>query len=195
MCNTRRDPNNENKRKAIALVEPDVETKNSKSPNNGDVGEAESTNSSKEISPFLLFGFIVDPNKRIKHAYSCNFCSRKFINPQALGGHQNCHRVEKRLKESAEGMNKYWINYSNGTQRVVSQNTIIPYHGRYGYQYNGYENMIQLAASSNFDVGNLLGKVEYDSVSSGGADSDDVDHEDNVTPEEKESKIDFTLKL
>ncbi|GAU21495.1 hypothetical protein TSUD_242190 [Trifolium subterraneum] len=59
MCNTRRDPNkgkekvneelvvnfktreiqnNENKRKAIVLVEPDVKTKNSKSSNHGDVG-------------------------------------------------------------------------------------------------------------------------------------------------------------
>jgi hypothetical protein len=111
MCNTDRDPNkgkkkvnenNENKRKAIVLVEPDVETKNSKSLNNGDVGGEESTNSSKEISPFLLFGFIIDPNKRIRHAYSCKFCSRKFINPQALGGHQSCHKMEKRHKKRAE---------------------------------------------------------------------------------------------
>ncbi|WJX81127.1 hypothetical protein P8452_64047 [Trifolium repens] len=114
MCNTDRDPNkgkkkvnenNENKRKAIVLVEPDVETKNSKSLNNGDVGGEESTNSSKEISPFLLFGFIIDPNKRIRHAYSCKFCSRKFINPQALGGHQSCHKMEKRHKKRAEDMN------------------------------------------------------------------------------------------
>jgi hypothetical protein len=105
MCNTDRDPNKgkkkvnvnktnesqnkENKRKAIVLVESDVE----------------STNSSKEISPFLLFGFIIDPNKRIRHAYSCKFCSRKFINPQALGGHQSCHKMEKRHKKRAEDMN------------------------------------------------------------------------------------------
>jgi hypothetical protein len=115
MCNTDRDPNKgkkkvnvnktkesqnkENKRKAIVLVESDVETKIS---NNGDVGGEESTNSSKEISPFLLFGFIIDPNKRIRHAYSCKFCSRKFINPQALGGHQSCHKMEKRHKKRAE---------------------------------------------------------------------------------------------
>jgi hypothetical protein len=135
MCNTNRDPNkrkekvneepivnfktmeiqkNENKRKAIVLAEPDVQAKNSKSPNNGDAGEEESSNSSKKTSPFILFGFIIDPNNRIKHAYSCNFCSRKFINPQALGGHQNCHKLERRLKQRIDDMKIDWINYSNG---------------------------------------------------------------------------------
>ncbi|XP_042003799.1 uncharacterized protein LOC121752771 [Salvia splendens] len=27
--------------------------------------------------------------------YSCNFCPKKFFNKQALGGHQNAHKVEK----------------------------------------------------------------------------------------------------
>ncbi|GAU36468.1 hypothetical protein TSUD_166340 [Trifolium subterraneum] len=204
MCNTDRDPNegkekvneesvvnfktmeiqkNENKRKAIVLVESDVETKNSKSPNNGDAAEEESTNSSKEMSPFLLFGFIVDPNKRIKHAYSCNFCSRKFINPQALGGHQNCHRVERRLKESAE--------------ELLSQNTITPYHMGYGYQYRGYDNMIPFATSSNFKAGQgivspqiIVPEIDYGSVSNGGAGGDDdVDHEEKQTRERKNPRL------
>ncbi|XP_045797236.1 zinc finger protein 2-like [Trifolium pratense] len=219
MCNTDHDPNkgkekvneepivtfktigiqnNENKRKAIVLVES--ETNNLKSPTNADAGE-ESSNSSKEISPFLLFGFIIDPNKRIRHGYSCNFCSRKFINPQALGGHQNCHKLERRLKKRAEDINKNWINYLNGTQRMVSQNTIIPYHGGYGYPYNGYDNMIQLSASSNFHAGNLLevineadqGIMNPQITMPGGADGDNQEDKDNQ--EEEESKIDLTLKL
>jgi hypothetical protein len=194
MCNTDRDPNkgkekvneepvvnfktvvrnNENKRKAIVLVEPDVETQNSKTSNNGDAGEEESTHSSKEMSPFLLFGFIIDPNRRMKRAYSCNFCNRKFITPQALGGHQNCHKWEKKFKKRIEDMN-------NANQGVVSQNTIIPYHGGYGY-----DNMIQGLVSQQI----TMTGVDYGLVSNG-----DAEHEDKEIEEEEESNIDLTLKL
>jgi hypothetical protein len=138
------------------------------------------------MSPFLLFGFIIDPNRRMKHAYSCNFCSRKFITPQALGGHQNCHKWEKNFKKRIEDMNNDWINNANGNQGVVSQNTIIPYHGGYGY-----DNMIQGLVSQQI----TMTKVDYGLVSNGDADNDDAEHEDKEIEEEEESKIDLTLKL
>ncbi|CAJ2669521.1 unnamed protein product [Trifolium pratense] len=173
--------NNDNKRKAIVLVESDV-----------DGGEEESTKSSKEMSPFLLFGFIIDPNNGIKHAYSCNFCSRKFISPQALGGHQNCHRQEKRLKKMIEDMNKDWINYLNGNQGLISQNTIIPYHGGYGYQYNEVINEVDQGIVSQQIT---MTEIYYGSTSNRGADCDDAEHEDKETEKEEEFKIDLTLKL
>ncbi|WJX63060.1 hypothetical protein P8452_47987 [Trifolium repens] len=197
------------KRKANMLVESDTEIKNSMSPNIGDVVEDESTNSSTIFSLFLLFGFIINPRKGIQHAYSCNFCSRKFLTPQALGGHQNSHKLERRIKRRTEASN----------QGVVSLNIVTPYHGGYGYQYNEFDNMIQLPMSSNFDARNLLvplqdipqidqvindanqsivsqqatmTEVDYGSISNGG---DDVDHEDKDTQEEKAIKDDLILKL
>ncbi|PNX74500.1 zinc finger protein [Trifolium pratense] len=144
------------KRKAIVLAESDIEINDSMSPNIGDAGEDESTNSSKKNSPFLLFGFIIDPHKGIQHAYSCNFCSRKFLTPQALGGHQNSHKLERRLKKRTGAMNTDSINHANSNQGVVSLNTVTPYHGAYGYQYNEFNNMIQLPVSLNFDARNFL---------------------------------------
>ncbi|KAK2413552.1 zinc finger protein [Trifolium repens] len=211
MCNIDRDPNkgkekvneepivnfktmeiqkNENKRKAIVLAESDVHAKNSKSPNNGNAGEKESTNSSKDTSPFILFGFIIDPKNRMKHAYSCNFCSRKFINPQALGGHQNSHKLERRLKKRIDNMKIDWINYSNGNQGVASQNTIIPYHGGYGYQYEVINEAHRCIVSQQ----TTMPKIDYGSVSNLNA-SDAVDHDEKETQEEEESNIDLTLKL
>jgi len=211
--------NNENKRKAIVLEESHVETQNSRTPQK-DVVEEESTDSSKEISPFLLFGFIVDQRKGIQKAYSCKFCSRKFTSPQALGGHQNSHKFERSLKKRIQPFNDAWTNYSNGDQGI-SLNTISPFYMGCGYQYYGFNNMIQNAGSSNFYAGNFYGalqhipeideaneanqsimsqkvnmsEIEVGSVSEGGAVSDEVDHEDKETQEEEASKIDLTLKL
>ncbi|KEH21996.1 putative transcription factor C2H2 family [Medicago truncatula] len=189
--------NNENKRKAIVLGESHIETQNSKTPKK-DVAEEESTDSSKEISPFLLFGFIVDLRKGIQKAYSCKFCSRKFTSPHALGGHQNSHKLERSVKEKIQAFNKAWINYSNDNQGI-SLNNIPPFHMGCGYQYHGYNNMIQHAGPSNFYAENLYGALQHiseiDEVNEGDAGSDEFDQEDKETQEEDASKIDLTLKL
>jgi hypothetical protein len=127
---------------------------------------------------------------RMKHAYSCNFCSRKFINPQALGGHQNSHKLERRLKQRIDNMKIDWINYSNGNQGVASQNTIIPYHGGYGYQYEVINEAHRCIVSQQ----TTMPKIDYGSVSNLNA-SDAVDHDEKETQEEEESNIDLTLKL
>nr|XP_027188903.1 uncharacterized protein LOC113785869 [Cicer arietinum] len=159
MSSTNQDPNKENEKvnedqsqnneneTAMIVVEEPRANQNQEIV----VVDEESINSSKEISPILLFGYIVDPSRGIQQGYSCNFCSRVFLNPQALGGHQNCHKWERNLKKRILAMNRAWkrnikkgVNFNNSIKQ--------PYFQRYGgghHQYYGFNRLnIQHAAAS-----------------------------------------------
>ncbi|CAK8542903.1 unnamed protein product [Lathyrus sativus] len=214
MCNTNHDPNkgkeklneesvakqNNEKRKVIVLEEKsDAESKSLKCLKN-DNGEEKSTTSSKEISPFVLFGFIIDPTKGNRKAYSCNFCSQKFVSPQALGGHQNRHKVERKLHKKNETINEAWEIFSNGNVGCE-------------YQYYEFDIMNQHAAgSSSFDAWDLhhfqhrdqntvnqqitMTEIDFGLVSEGGANSDaDNEHKDTQEEEEASKNVDLNLKL
>ncbi|MCI38402.1 zinc finger protein, partial [Trifolium medium] len=77
-------------------------------------------------------------------------------------------------------------------QGLVSQNTIIPYHRGYGYRYNEVINETDQGIVSQQIT---MTEIDYGSTSNGGADCDDVGHEDKETEKEEEFKIDLTLKL
>jgi hypothetical protein len=137
---------------AAMLEESHVETQNSKTPWKYFV-EEESTDSSKEISPFLPFGFMVNHRNVIQNVYSYKFCSIKFTTPLVLGGHQNSHKFERSLKKRIQTFNNAWINYSNNYQGI-SLNTITTFH-------RGFNNMIQHAGLSNFYAWNLYGSLQH----------------------------------
>ncbi|XP_058742203.1 uncharacterized protein LOC131614660 [Vicia villosa] len=176
---------NPNKRKTMALKdEPNAETKNSKSPRNN-AGVDESTSSSKEFSPFLLFGFIIDPSKGYQKAYSCAFCRRKFVSPQALSGKQNCQECEESLRRVVEALNKPRDNLYYGVQGM-RLSKIVPYTGGCGYTYGGN------------DAGKLQGPVLHNpqidqNTVNGQVIRAEIDLNNDLVSEEASKNIDLNL--
>ncbi|XP_022883177.1 uncharacterized protein LOC111399925 [Olea europaea var. sylvestris] len=97
-------------------------------------------------------------DKEEEREYSCKYCNQKFSNKQALGGHQNAHKleriIEKKIQDWQMANSRYLPRNSiigslfNRSQKFFSRAMMnMPYFARQGTMQHG---MMRYARASRF---------------------------------------------
>ncbi|KAK6124880.1 hypothetical protein DH2020_041366 [Rehmannia glutinosa] len=64
--------------------------------------------------------------------YGCKYCHKKFSNKQALGGHQNAHKVERAMEKNARDLHEnHFASYFGGGLSYPGISTTTPFLGSY----------------------------------------------------------------
>ncbi|MED6124619.1 hypothetical protein PIB30_060602 [Stylosanthes scabra] len=101
--------------------------------------------------------------------YNCGYCEKSFSSPQALGGHQNCHKMERLYQSYANnnigngiqflnniGMGGVGMNSSSFMQ-LPSSPTIPPFRPFFGGGANSlhhYQPMNMMTGNNNLEINN-----------------------------------------
>ncbi|CAL0331259.1 unnamed protein product [Lupinus luteus] len=80
-----------------------------------------------------------------EHEFSCKFCNKKFLNFQALGGHQNAHRRERILSKMNKEIAMGTFGFSAYPCPCSSMENIHPFHGSSCYHAAHMNPMAQMS--------------------------------------------------
>ncbi|XP_051138676.1 zinc finger protein STAMENLESS 1-like [Andrographis paniculata] len=74
----------------------------------------------------------------VAREYGCKYCDKKFSNKQALGGHQNAHKVERAIEKNVRDMSAAHFGYLAGLPYGETMGPVMPFQGVYNPRPHNY---------------------------------------------------------